>query len=153
MATRRVVSQNPAAVHLHLERHPRRLGGFQGGKGIRKDNSSYSTMKIGKKIRRGIGLVFLLCVAVEIAFVGYLVISHHQPLILLSPTGAYSVGRTAYDRIDVRRVDSLANQMNKTRRKSSTISPLFPAKKVNAKEAVGGVMWATAIVEKPARRE
>jgi predicted dienelactone hydrolase len=68
-----------------------------------------------KKIRREIGIAFLLCIVLGIALVGYLIFLHHQPLVLPSPTGSYGVGRTAYDWVDDRRVDSLADQANEKR--------------------------------------
>jgi predicted dienelactone hydrolase len=74
-----------------------------------------SVKKIIKKIRKGIGVTFLLCVALGIAFVGYLIVLHHQPLVLSFPTGTYSVGRTVYDWVDESRVDSLAGQANAKR--------------------------------------
>jgi len=72
-------------------------------------------MKIAKKARQGVGFALLLCVVFGIAFVGYVMILHHEPLVLPSLTGAYGVGRTAYDRVDERRVDPLADQVNEER--------------------------------------
>ena len=49
------------------------------------------------------------------ALVGYVVISHNQPLVLPTPTGLYNVGRTEYDWADDNRIDPLSEKANEKR--------------------------------------
>jgi predicted dienelactone hydrolase len=69
-------------------------------------------IKILKKILQGIGLIILTILVLLIALIGYLNIAHNQPLILPSPTGLYSVGRTEYDWTDNSRIDTLSDIAN-----------------------------------------
>jgi len=63
-----------------------------------------------KKFRKWFGAIFLLIIALAIAFSGYKVILHNQPLILPSPTGSYTIGRIEYDWIDNNRIDPLSEK-------------------------------------------
>jgi predicted dienelactone hydrolase len=72
-------------------------------------------MKIVKKILKGIGILFLSSVGLVIALAGYLVVSHDRSLILPTPTGAYSIGRTEYDWVDESRADPLSERANEKR--------------------------------------
>jgi dienelactone hydrolase len=68
-----------------------------------------------KKILKGIGLIFLLSVVFIIAFVGYIISAHNQPLKLPPPTGSYKIGRIEYDWIDSSRIDPLSDKANEKR--------------------------------------
>jgi predicted dienelactone hydrolase len=72
-------------------------------------------MNIGKRILRGIGIVFILFVVLIIAFAGYLVFLHNQPFVLPVPTGSYNVGRIEYDWVDNNRIDPLSDTANEKR--------------------------------------
>ncbi len=72
-------------------------------------------MKIVRKLLKWIAVPLVCMMALVIAMPGYLVISHNQPLVLPSPTGSYSVGRTEYDWIDGSRIDPLSDKGNEKR--------------------------------------
>ena len=108
-------------------------------------------MEIVKQISRRIGIVALLCVALVIAFTGYLIVSHNQPLVLPSPTGSYSVGRTEYDWVDESRVDPLSDHVNEKREllvwvwypavasQQDSAAPYVPSAWVNARNKDQGI--------------
>ncbi len=76
---------------------------------------STQLMKFARKILIGLVILFGLMAALGIAFTGYLLILNDQSLVLPSPTGSYSVGRTEFDWVDSSRIDQLSDQPNQNR--------------------------------------
>jgi predicted dienelactone hydrolase len=72
-------------------------------------------MKMLRKLLKWMAVPLVCMLALVGALVGYLFISHNQLLVLPSPTGSYSVGRTEYDWIDGSRIDPLSDQGNEKR--------------------------------------
>jgi predicted dienelactone hydrolase len=66
-------------------------------------------------VLQGMGILFVLFVVLVVAFAGYLLILHNQPLVLPAPTGSYHVGRIEYDWVDNSRVDPLDDAVNEKR--------------------------------------
>ena len=87
-------------------------------------------MKIVRKLLKWIAVPLVCMMALVIALAGYLVISHNQPLVLPSPTGSYSVGRTEYDWIDGSRIDPLSDKGNEKR--ELLIWVWYPASRIPA---------------------
>jgi predicted dienelactone hydrolase len=67
------------------------------------------SMKIARKILKITGIVLMVLFGSSLAFAGYLLIAHHQPLVLPVPAGPLPVGRTETVWIDADRMDPLAD--------------------------------------------
>jgi predicted dienelactone hydrolase len=66
-------------------------------------------------VLQGMGILFVLFVVLVVAFAGYLLILHNQPLVLPAPTGSHHVGRIEYDWVDDHRIDPLSDTANEKR--------------------------------------
>src|SRR5215475_13153451 len=99
-----------------------------------------------KKILKDIGILLLALAVVSISLIIYLGITHHQSLVLPTPTGAYSVGRTEYDWVDNHRIDPLSDTPAQKRElliwvwypakasQRSSLAPYLPPAWVKARE-------------------
>ncbi len=82
--------------------------------------------KLLKRMLKVIAGIILLGAVFVISLVVYIAGAYHQPLVLPSPTGPYSVGRTVYDWVDHQRIDPLSDTAN--RKRELLIWIWYPAK-------------------------
>ena len=72
-------------------------------------------MKTIKKTLKSISVILFAVVVIFISFAVYLGIIHRQPLLLPTPTGPNSIGRTEFDWIADNRIDQLSDTPNEKR--------------------------------------
>jgi len=108
-------------------------------------------MKTIKKTLKSISVILFAVVVIFISFAVYLGIIHRQPLLLPTPTGPNSIGRTEFDWIADNRIDQLSDTPNEKRelliwiwypanaaQQRSTV-PYLPAAWINARNKDQGI--------------
>lgn len=107
---------------------------------------------VGIPLLAGMTLMLLAGVALVFLVGGYLLIAHHRPVPLASPTGTYPVGRVRYDWVDTARTDTLADRPSNSPRRlaiwiwypatltaASRPAPYLPAAWLRAQNNVQGL--------------